>query len=555
MAKTSPKTSKGVSKSPQQSNASDPQPATMKSEGSTNGEGSKALAPPPRPNQSGDAPEFFSNQIRGSLSMEPNPFEQSFGGAPADTPNGTKLPPVAALTSPSSLLPNDGNTPFNWGGSSLRSGPLSPAMLSGPTNDYFGDSHLRGGFPTPNESSLRTGMTPGGSGSMFPAASPNTQAMFAQLQSGGATPSTLDFHRTAVAAAASKRDQRNGQPANSAAPPQAPTSVPAMPRDAASGTSAPAQKQESKAYDQDSNAANSLFLLAQGRGSAQPQAPFVAPPPPQAMAAPITVPQTMPIMAPVVPIPQQTPVPIPVVPGRPNGHGQNMSMVSGVNGALANGSVSMSANNMSMANGRRSSDANSAVSQDSDKAQLNGKGRAKRNSNDAGLTAGNRRKAQESAAAKNGYANKKLKTNGGSSMPPPMDEDDMDSQSDDDDDEEGKDGQPKVKMTEEEKRKNFLERNRVAALKCRQRKKQWLQNLQTKVDMYTSENETLASQITQLREEIVNLKTMLLAHKDCPVTQQQGLNGLAYMQQAPMDQFNPYAMQANSINSGPRRFS
>ena len=73
--------------------------------------------------------------------------------------------------------------------------------------------------------------------------------------------------------------------------------------------------------------------------------------------------------------------------------------------------------------------------------------------------------------------------------------------------------------------------------------------------MYTSENETLASQITQLREEIVNLKTMLLAHKDCPVTQQQGLNGLAYIQQAPMDQFNPYAMQPNGINSGPRRFS
>ena len=450
----------------------------MKTEASTNGEASKALAPPPRPNPSGDAPEFFSNQVRGSLSMEPNPFEQSFGGAPADTPNGTKLPPVAALTSPSSLLPNDLSTPFNWGGSSLRSGPLSPAMLSGPTNDYFGDSHLRGGFPTPNESSLRTGMTPGGSGSMFPAASPNTQAMFAQLQSGGATPSTLDFHRTAVAAAASKRDQRSGQPATSAAAlPQAPTSVPAIPRDAAARAMAPAQKQESKAYDQDSNAANSLFLLAQGRGSAQPQAPFVAPPPPpppQSMAAPITVPQTMPTMAPVAPIPQQTPVPIPVVPGRPNGHGhghshshgQNMPMASGVNGALANGSVSMSGNNVSMTNGRRTSDANSAVSQDSDRAQRNGKGRGKRNSNDAGLTAGNRRKAQESAAAKNGgYANKKAKTNGSLSMPPPMDEDDMDSQSeDDDDDDEGKDGQPKVKMTEEEKRKNFLERNRYVPL-------------------------------------------------------------------------------------------
>jgi ATF/CREB family transcription factor len=61
-------------------------------------------------------------------------------------------------------------------------------MLSGQANDYFGDTHhLRGGSPTPNESSLRTGLTPGGSGSMFPTPSPNSQ-LFAQLASGEATP-------------------------------------------------------------------------------------------------------------------------------------------------------------------------------------------------------------------------------------------------------------------------------------------------------------------------------------------------------------------------------
>jgi ATF/CREB family transcription factor len=135
------------------------------------------------------------------------------------------------------------------------------------------------------------------------------------------------------------------------------------------------------------------------------------------------------------------------------------------------------------------------------------------------------------------------------------------------------------KMTDEEKRKNFLERNRfviltdssclfssphvfdialvlpevgsvaaacvststsspetticrVAALKCRQRKKQWLANLQAKVEIFSSENDALSAQVTQLREEIVNLKTLLLAHKDCPISQAQGLssmnmNGLA----------------------------
>lgn len=88
--------------------------------------------------------------------------------------------------------------------------------------------------------------------------------------------------------------------------------------------------------------------------------------------------------------------------------------------------------------------------------------------------------------------------------------------------------------------------NRVAALKCRQRKKQWLANLQTKVEMFSTENDALTSQITQLREEVVNLKTLLLAHKDCPVTQQQGLHG-AFMSQVPQEynpQMHPYGMGA-----------
>lgn len=68
--------------------------------------------------------------------------------------------------------------------------------------------------------------------------------------------------------------------------------------------------------------------------------------------------------------------------------------------------------------------------------------------------------------------------------------------------------------------------DRVAALKCRQRKKQWLANLQAKVEMFTTENDALTATVTQLREEIVNLKTLLLAHKDCPVSQAQGLGPL-----------------------------
>lgn len=101
-------------------------------------------------------------------------------------------------------------------------------------------------------------------------------------------------------------------------------------------------------------------------------------------------------------------------------------------------------------------------------------------------------------------------------------------------------------------------------MKCRQRKKQWLANLQNKVELFSSENDALTAQITQLREEVVNLKTLLLAHKDCPVTQQQGLHG-AFMQQsmeAFNPQMNPYGMGAPMAQQpvmagqgGPRRFS
>ena len=107
------------------------------------------------------------------------------------------------------------------------------------------------------------------------------------------------------------------------------------------------------------------------------------------------------------------------------------------------------------------------------------------------------------------------------------------------------------KMTDEEKRKNFLERNRVAALKCRQRKKQWLANLQQKVEIFSTENDALAATVTQLREEIVGLKTLLLAHKDCPVSAAQGISAQAIQQIAGNNNdhqyANPYGMMGHGM--------
>ena len=51
--------------------------------------------------------------------------------------------------------------------------------------------------------------------------------------------------------------------------------------------------------------------------------------------------------------------------------------------------------------------------------------------------------------------------------------------------------------------------------------------MQAKVEIFSAENDQLSATVTQLREEIVNLKTLLLAHKDCPISQQQGLQGNA----------------------------
>ena len=90
----------------------------------------------------------------------------------------------------------------------------------------------------------------------------------------------------------------------------------------------------------------------------------------------------------------------------------------------------------------------------------------------------------------------------------------------------------------------------MAALKCRQRKKQWLANLQQKVEIFSTENDALSAQIQSLRDEVVNLKTLLLAHKDCPIAQQQGLQGM--MQEHVMGgyagQMNPYGIAAAMNN-------
>lgn len=318
-------------------------------------------------------------------------------GGQVQTPGGTKLPSVAALTSPAGIL-GAGVTPNFWGG--LRSGPLSPAMLSGPQkDDYFSDGHhLRGGFPTPNESGLRSGLTPGGGGSMFPEPSPNSQALFSQLASGGATPTTLDFHRTAMnAAAAQKREAALAQP-NITSQPQDLNGMDVKPP-------LPGQFDQHDAND----AANGLFLLAQARNGPQPTNHY-------------TMASQMPVHA----------------------HPQNMQM-GGQSVETSPALLNRNGGSISTTSGRGGSEMSGFSEENEQPNRPNTRGKGKRGSTDVQT---NGRKDSSKPASK------KSKRNNGNAMelePQSEEEPDMSK------DEYNANGK---KMTDEEKRKNFLERNR-----------------------------------------------------------------------------------------------
>lgn len=446
------------------------------------------LAPPPKPNQNGDG-DFFGGQNQSHLSKEPNPFENAFGN-PAETPGKTQLPGVTSLTSPASLLP--ANTP-GWPGS-LRSGPLSPAMLTGPTssNDYFsGDHHFAGSFPTPNESSLRTGLTPGGGGSMFPQPSPNSQALYNQLQSGGATPGTLDFHRTAMTARAQTQANTYNMPATSQ-PVQNPNIQPDLDSKPYNASNSLQDNQDPFSSHQTNDAANGLFMLAQAGGQRNGSHNFAVPQPPSTY--------------------------------KNLQHQDDMKRDS--KGSVGSGSADDQQNYSDAEETKpQTRSSRGRKTNPTPKAAANGK----RKNDDAPQKAAPNKRQRGSLA--------------------------MSEELEDDDDEDMDDGDgmhDNKKMTDEEKRKNFLERNRVAALKCRQRKKQWLANLQQKVEIFSTENDALAATVTQLREEIVGLKTLLLAHKDCPVSQAQGISSMA-MQQIAGDSSqhyaNPYGMAMSHNNN------
>ncbi|KAI5808063.1 Aft1 HRA domain-containing protein, partial [Peziza echinospora] len=479
------------------------------------------ILPPPPPGDTLEKPGADYFNFRGSrLDQEPNPFEQSFSVNGTENTPKAILPPASAIQSPAPLI-GAGYSFHN----SLRNGPLSPAMLQGPisSNGALGfDSHIRSGL-TPNESGIRSGLTPGGSGSMFPVPSPSPASF---LQFGTSTPSTMEFQKTALSAL-SKQHQRSSL---SSIPPMLTKPEFAVPqnddRDHTGNPSVNKSRQLSNNYDTDSahHAANGLFMLAQAHQSDQ----FA----PQNNNAPSNNPANV--------QPQITMVP-PPTDSSPNSKKRSI---------VTNASMSRGPNMSNIATTHNIS--NHAINHNTN--HSNNLPPNHPTNHSTNHMANNIRGMTSARARKNDSKsnNKRAKISQGSVGPGSGDDQDPDNQLN----ENGK------KMTDEEKRKNFLERNRVAALKCRQRKKQWLQNLQSKVEYYSQENDALTTQVASLREEIVALKTLLLAHKDCPISRSSmGIdpihNALAGSTDYGNHQYAPMGVMPSSpaVHGHPRRYS
>jgi hypothetical protein len=65
------------------------------------------------------------------------------------------------------------------------------------------------------------------------------------------------------------------------------------------------------------------------------------------------------------------------------------------------------------------------------------------------------------------------------------------------------------------RRSKFLERNRVAASKCRQKKKQWVENLEAKARTLQAHYSHLNVVVESLKEEVLHLKVEMVRHRDC----------------------------------------
>jgi hypothetical protein len=108
-------------------------------------------------------------------------------------------------------------------------------------------------------------------------------------------------------------------------------------------------------------------------------------------------------------------------------------------------------------------------------------------------------------------------------------------QGNEEEEEEGEEVEEEEGVEGEDKREKFLERNRVAASKCRQKKKAWTNNLEQRARELASERQMLTAHVAMLRNELLELKCRCLEHTSCNCEQIREYlkNTVAGLQHAP----------------------
>ncbi|KEI40637.1 uncharacterized protein L969DRAFT_93181 [Mixia osmundae IAM 14324] len=497
----------------------------------------------------------ITRDIHSSAGQANIPVIGSSGGSSA-----VKLPPLASLASPT---PANSTSLHNFGWDfdhSLRSGPLSPAMLAGPAQNHQQPHqhhpHINGASGSHSlfdSSSLRTGLTPMIEGGDFPPPSPATQAMFAMMTN--QTPGTGGNHAGAGADSSARNDPNHFEASFSKANETASLRVraqsnPGIPTGeevAKAAAAAAAQTQGvPRPLTSGQRAAIAVGAAARGRQGpiptgyhGQPVAPSIAP-------SSLNNAQQQQQQQHQQQQQQQAAMqhnayatnPLYLLTQASQGLEQGgepedlvaAAALSNLNSAGSYGNLKHlpyasnpyhqhSQPNQQLPsatisqNGSSNSPASQAPARQSKRAP-----KKRKQEEDVPVPAPSTKKTGRAKKPKDepediDFNDGSSSLNGGAGDDGRSDNGDWDANQPPRD--------PSKPETEEEKRKSFLERNRQAALKCRQRKKAWLSQLQAKVEYLTSDNETLQNTVNSLRDEISSLRNLLVTHKDCSI----GANG------------------------------
>ncbi|PWN48709.1 hypothetical protein IE53DRAFT_182124 [Violaceomyces palustris] len=418
---------------------------------------------------------------------QPSKNQSSPNGDPTSSTPKPLLPPVASITSPANET-----SQYPWGSSlssSLRSGPLSPAMLAGPQNPHFDPSTFRTGF-TPDLSNFKTGLTPLGGGAIsFPPPSPNTAAFLAMVTNSSApgtsgatiTPNTLSALTGAVSS------HVDGPGASLSTQPQ--------------GFSRPLDSHDqfdlafSRTFHNNDRPqhAGSKLRTALGDASSESVSSSVSP---HMVQRPLNG-------AGLGPANHQQQQEQQQQQQQPQQQQQQQASQAASGLFL----LSQAHQEISKREGEGSTLKSSQNQSNSDHQQGKTKGAKAAKHAGAGAKRKKPRVKKAQSEASSGAGMDDHDENGS---------DDGGDEGDGNDDGNGR-GDDGDENQNDEKRKNFLERNRQAALKCRQRKKAWLASLQAKVEYLQNDNENLQNTVGALRNEIMFLKNQLVqAHGGAP---------------------------------------